>query len=185
MLNNIAALIGAPTAIVGDYESIATTTLGSSQTTISFTSISSSYKHLQLRVFARATSGDNPNSPIQFNGDTGANYRAHYLGGAGSGNAFAGDMGASQTSGNLGWFSGSTQGASIFGTAIVDILDYANTNKYKTVRSLDGADNNGSGLLGLWSSLWMSTSAINRIDISPASGQWAQYTSIALYGIKG
>jgi hypothetical protein len=183
MLNNIAALVGTP---VGDYDSIATTTLGSSQTTISFTSIASTYKHLQLRVFARATAGDNPNAPIQFNGDTGANYRAHYLGGAGSGNAFAGDMGASQTSGNIGWMPGSTQGASIFGAAIVDILDYASTNKYKTVRSLNGADNNGSGLLGLWSSVWMNSStAINRIDISPASGQWAAYTSIALYGIKG
>jgi hypothetical protein len=183
MLNNIAALVGVPSAAVGVYESIATTTLASSQTTISFTSISSSYKHLQLRVFARCTSGDFPNTPMQLNNDSGANYRAHYLGGNGS-VAFSGDMGASQTSGNIGWMPGSTQSASVFGISIVDILDYANTNKYKTVRSLNGGDSNGSGLLGVWSSLWMSTSAINRLDITAGSGQFTQYSSFALYGIK-
>jgi len=168
----------------GAYDSLATVTVGAtSVATISFTGIPSGYKHLQLRVFGRGSTGDFPNTPMQFNADTGANYRAHYFGGNGS-VAFAGDMGASQTSANMGWVSGSTQSANVFGAAIVDILDYANTSKYKTIRSLDGSDNNGSALLGLWSGLWMNTSAINRIDISPAGGNWVQYSQIALYGVK-
>jgi len=184
LLNNIAGIL-APSSSPGDYESIATTVVGSGgQATVSFTVIPSTYKHLQIRYFGRATSGDNPNVAVQFNSDTAANYRAHYLGGAGSGNAFAGDLGAGSST-NIGWMPGSSQGTNVFGAAIVDVLDYANTNKFKTIRSLDGADNNGGGLVGLWSGLWRSTSAITRIDTSPASGNWAQYTSIALYGIKG
>ena len=168
----------------GAYDSLATITLSASAATISFTGIPSTYKHLQVRIFGRGSTGDFPNTPMQFNGDTGANYRAHYLGGNGS-VAFAGDFGASQTSANAGWVSGSTQSANVFGAIIVDILDYANTSKYKTVRSLTGSDNNGSGLVGLFSSLWMNTTAINRIDMSPAAGaSWVQYSQIALYGVK-
>jgi hypothetical protein len=164
------------------YTPLATQTLGSAAASVTFSSISGSYTDLVLVVNQQATTANNHG--IQFNGDTGANYRAHYLGGNGS-VAFAGDFGASQTSANAGWVSGSTQSANVFGTIIVDILDYANTSKYKTVRSLTGSDNNGSGLVGLFSSLWMNTSAINRIDMSPAAGaSWVQYSQIALYGVK-
>jgi hypothetical protein len=64
-------------------------------------------------------------------------------------------------------------------------LDYTNTNKNKTARSLWGYDANGSGYVGLYSGLWRNTSAINRIDYVPASGTFPQYSSFALYGIKG
>ena len=70
----------------------------------------------------------------------------------------------------------------IFGTFIVDILDYANTNKYKTMRALDGFDANGSGYAVLWSGNWRSTSAVSTITIT--GGTFAQYSSFALYGIK-
>ena len=45
------------------YESIQTTTLSSSQSTISFTSIPATFKHLQIRCIARCTSA---NSFAQF-----------------------------------------------------------------------------------------------------------------------
>jgi hypothetical protein len=35
------------------------------------------------------------------------------------------------------------------------------------------------------SSLWMSTSAITSIKLYPNTGNWAQYSHFALYGIKG
>jgi hypothetical protein len=69
--------------------------------------------------------------------------------------------------------------------AIIDILDYQNTNKYKTVRDLSGYDSNGAGYLFYRSGLWMSTTAINRLDITSTGGTLAQYSSFALYGIKG
>jgi hypothetical protein len=66
---------------------------------------------------------------------------------------------------------------------IIDILDYNSTNKYKTTRALTAADANGSGTTMFNSSLWQSTSAITRIDLSTASS-WKIYTQFALYGIR-
>jgi hypothetical protein len=67
----------------------------------------------------------------------------------------------------------------------MDIVDYTNTNKYKTSRAFAGFDANGSGMLAVTSGLWMSTTAINSITFtSDASGNFAQYSSFALYGVK-
>ena len=76
--------------------------------------------------------------------------------------------------------------ANAFGVTIIDILDYANTNKYKTFRSLVGSDTNDTnGAVGLASGSWRSTSAITSITLSNnVSGNLAQYSSFALYGIK-
>jgi hypothetical protein len=73
-----------------------------------------------------------------------------------------------------------------FGGSIVDILDYANTSKNKTVRTLTGADRNGNGLIGLRSGYWNSTAAVSSISIIATSGStgFAQYSSFALYGVK-
>jgi hypothetical protein len=65
----------------------------------------------------------------------------------------------------------------------MDILDYANTNKFKTTRTLEGYDANGSGNVSLTSGLWQSTSAINSITIT-AVGTFNQYSQFALYGVK-
>jgi hypothetical protein len=71
----------------------------------------------------------------------------------------------------------------MFGALVIDILDYTNTNKNTTIRSLGGYDANGSGYLQLESMLWNNTAAINQIVLG--TGGWAQYSSFALYGIKG
>ena len=75
---------------------------------------------------------------------------------------------------------------STFGAVVIDILDYANTNKYKTIRSLSGTDyNNTSGAVGLFSGSWRNTNAITTIKITASSANLAQYSQFALYGIKG
>jgi hypothetical protein len=84
------------------------------------------------------------------------------------------------------FMSASTGGANVFGTFIIDILDYANTSKYKTQRGLGGADLNGSGYISFNSGNWRNTNAITSISLTPLYGsQFAQYSSFALYGIKG
>jgi hypothetical protein len=80
---------------------------------------------------------------------------------------------------------GSTAGSNVFGTGIVDILDYQNTNKNKTIRNLGGIDTNGAGTIILTSGLWINTAAINRIDITSVnSSTIQQHSSFALYGVK-
>ena len=170
--------------IVGAYESIATTTVGSGgSATVTFSSIPSTYTHLQIRATAKSTtSGDSVR--ITFNSDTGNNYANHFLYSNGSTAPYSG---AETSIGRINVYSfyASSSVANVFGVGLVDILDYANTNKNKVTRTINGFDQNTGGSLGLQSGLWMNTSAITSITFAPQAGNWAEYSSFALYGIKG
>ena len=161
----------------GAYDSIATVTLGTSASSIDFTSIPSTYTHLQIRASHLSSAG--ANFYIRLNSDTSANYAWHELVGDG---ATAGGYNASSVT--LGYYAYSPSGANPT-VSVIDLLDYANTNKNKTVRALAGNDNNGSGRVTFTSSLWRSTSAVNAVTIYPSTGTFSQYSSFALYGIKG
>ncbi len=168
------------------YESIATTTVGSGgAATITFSSIPSTYTHLQLRWIAKTDRADTDDVvQMQFNSDTGSNYSWHGL--AGTGSAVGANAGASQSKIEVKWGATGNSGATnIFAMAVVDILDYKNTNKYKTTRTLQGADLNGSGQIYLSSGSWRDTSAITSIVLNRQFGSnFLQYSSFALYGIK-
>jgi len=166
----------------GAYDSIATTTVSTATASITFSSIPATYTHLQVRFIASMTASGPDDLKIRFNGDTASNYTRHYLYGSGS-TAGAGAS-ASIAFGAIGVNTLPTT-ASTFGAGVVDILDYANTNKYKTLRALAGYDANGSGYIALSSSLWQSSSAITSIELFPISSTFPQYSSFALYGIKG
>jgi hypothetical protein len=185
LLNTISGLLGAAgAAVVGDYESIATTVVGSGGATISFTSIPSTFKHLQLRAIARGADSGSSRLEMRVNSDSGSNYAFHYMYGNGS-STFA-DAYANQPQMLFNRISGAGSLANVFGAQIMDILDYANTNKFKTFRALTAFDENGSGEMQVNSGLWRSTSAINAISITAEGGaNLAQYSHFALYGIKG
>lgn len=182
MLNVITGILGEGTPpVTNSYESIATVTVGSGgQSTVTFSSIPSTYKHLQLRVIGNVSTDSNMTMRLG-NGsvDSGTNYSWHQLYGTGS--AAGAVAGANSTQM---YFASMTNGSNIFGASIIDILDYADTNKYKTVRGLDGYDANGSGVVDLASGSWRSTSAVNTIELKCAAN-FNQYSSFALYGIKG
>ena len=172
-------------SITGSYESIATVTVGGGgSATITFSSIPSTYSHLQIRVLSRKSSaGGGDGMFIRFNSDSAGNYALHQLDADGSSVSAYGA--ASQTQINSTATATSSQSANVFGAQIWDILDYANTNKYKTLRAMNGFDNNGSGKIRYGSGLWMNTNAITQIDITGNGDNFAQYSSFALFGIKG
>lgn len=165
---------------------IATTTVSTATPSVTFSSIPDSYAHLQLRMFIRSTrTGGVSNNTIQFNGDTGNNYAAHYVGGQGS-VTFASDYGTSQPFIYLPAVPSTGTTNTCFGILILDLLDYANTNKNKTFRCLSGYDDNGSGYVNFESGLWMSNSAVNSFTIKDYNGtnNIAVGSTFALYGIK-
>lgn len=189
MLNTVlASLSEGITPSTNSYESIATVTVGSGgSASISFTSIPATYTHLQIRAIIRGTaSATNVDSIIRFNNDStiGNYYYYHQLYGDGS-SATSNNANSDTTATLYSFAPAANATASVFGGSVLDILDYSNTNKYKTTRSLHGYDNNGNGFIILRSGLWMQTSAINRIDLTPSSNNFAQYSQFALYGIKG
>ena len=176
-------LVGNPVIMPGSYESIATVSVGSGgSSTITFSSIPSTFTHLQLRVLSQqnASLSDYGNIRVVANSDSGSNYSHHVLVGYGSGVATSAT--ASTTRVNSG-YSYLTSG-STFGVTVLDILDYASTNKYKTFRSIGGTDWNGGGGVALFSGLWMSTSAITSLTITGANGNFTQYSHFALYGVN-
>ena len=119
------------------------------------------------------------------NSDATALYSAHRLFGDGSGTTA--DAFATQNYAYFGIQPQTTSAVSYYSAVVIDILDYANTSKYKTFRSLMGFDANGSGRVGLFSGCWQSTSAISSIQIysDNRSANFTQYSHFALYGIRG
>jgi hypothetical protein len=167
-------------------EPIATVLVGSGgSSSIIFNDIPQTYKHLQIRGIARSTYTGNSMRAgfIRFNGDAGVNYSIHQISGDGASTSSWGtgstDVGAWQR------ISTATAGANMFSGLVIDILDYANTSKNKTTRSLGGVDLNGSGEIYLTSSAWYNTNAITSILLYPQDNNWAQYSRFSLYGIKG
>jgi len=168
------------------YESIATLSGTGSSGVISFTSIPSTYKHLQLRYIARDTRSTSGGNTIYLtvNGDSSTNYSTHDI--EANGASVAAGAETSGTRVNYGVVTSANDGANMYGVGILDILDYQNVNKNKTFRWLSGFDTNGAGLLRFISGAWYNPStAINRIDLNATSGNWTTASQFALYGIKG
>jgi len=180
MASQISGHLFTPT---GSMYHISTTTLSTATATISFTSIPADYTHLQVRALSRKSSASGGDGIfIRFNSDSGSNYAIHQLDGDGSSASAYGA--ASQTSINSTTTATSSHSANVFGAQIWDILDYANTNKYKTLRAMNGFDNNGSGKVRYGSGVWMNTNAITQIDLTGNGDNFATYSSFSLYGVK-
>lgn len=178
MASQISGHLWAP---VGAYDSLATINGNGSTATITFSSIPSTYSHLQVRVMARVAAGGEDLS-VRFNGDTGANYSRHRLTGSGTAAAAAGNASVNQIT-TLG-SAGMPTTADIYAVTIIDVLDYANTNKYKTARMLSGQDSNGSGGIDFTSGAWFNTAAVNSLTIYALSSNFPTAASFALYGVK-
>ena len=185
-------LAGNSAILPGSYESIQTVDVGAGgSASVSFTSIPSTYKHLQIRAIARGTYATGTDAilfKMQVNSDTAANYSTHFLQGYGG---VATNIGAGGGGGSdyirLGGLPKDNWTASVFGPIVIDVLDYANTNKYKTVRCLSGSDGNSTTVyqyVEFTSGLWRNTNAISSISIFPSTGNISQYSSFSLYGIK-
>jgi hypothetical protein len=168
----------------GSYDALAVYTVGAGgASSITFAGIpQSGYQHLQIRLFVRPTSSSNGPVFMQLNGDTGSNYSRHALRGDGT-TAYSSGT-ASQTSMYFNGYNTYSAGSSYPTVSIIDILDYTNTNKYKTVRALAGLDNNSSGEVGLYSGAWLNTTSVNSIKLFD-NVNYGEYTQAALYGIRG
>lgn len=181
-------LAGNPAVILdkGSMYPLGVFTLASSQASIEFTNIPQTYTHLQLRGIFRSTNADtgDHNVVAAFNSDTtNTNYRIHVLEGDGA-TASSGNAQLSGFYGAVGLAPGNNSTSNTFGTSVVDILDYRNTNKNTTIRTLTGDDKNGSGYARLASTLWTNTAAITTITISLRNaGNFTANSSFALYGV--
>jgi len=155
------------------YSTIATQTLGGSSSSVSFSSIPSTYTDLVLII--DGTVGSNCGVQLQFNSDSGSNYTFTRM--TGDGTTASSDRSTSNTFMELGFYVSSTRNINI-----VQIMNYANTTTFKTVLNRASAQSVNIGTQ-LYAELWRKTpEAINSITIN-ASGNLVSGTTLTLYGI--
>ena len=179
----ILAVAGAGAGAAGAFDLLETVTLNTTTASVSFTGLGSysAYKHLQVRAVVRINAGVvQTSSPVlQLNSDTGSNYARHLLQGDGS-SVTSGAQ--TSTDGFYGINSaGASAAANIFGVAVIDILDFASTNKQTTFRSLTGVSAANSRI-SLRSGLWNNTAAVTSITFAQAD--LLAGSRFSLYGVK-
>jgi hypothetical protein len=157
---------------VSAYTALANVTLGSSASTVTFSSISGSYRDLVLIIDSRGASFA---PQIRFNSDSGSNYAWVWMGGDGSGTSSNSASSVAQF--NLGNFATWANPTS----AIFNIMDYSATDKHKTV--LNRIDIPSGGTSG-WAMRWANTAAISSIQLFAAAGSYAAGSTLALYGVS-
>jgi hypothetical protein len=190
MIGAILAGVYGDVAPQGDFESIQTVVLTGNQNSVEFTSIPSTYQHLQVRIFGRSNRPTFGTSTLQVrcNNVSTNSYSHHYILGDGS---TAGS--AASSTANIADLGNNSLGSTVsnsFGAVVVDVLDYKDTNKFTTLRALGGVDINGTtsgygGHISLGSALFQSTAVIDRLTFLGAGNDFTQHSHFALYGIKG
>lgn len=169
----------------GSYESIASATGTGSSATITFSSIPSTYTHLQIRGVSELDTYASTinNITVRFNSDSGNNYAWHNVYGY---NSATGASAVTTTNGMITWTALRSDSYYFKQSMIIDILDYTSTNKNKTLRSFFGVDYNAlyQGYVGLASGVWLNTAAITSISLV-GNFNFLTTTKVALYGIKG
>jgi hypothetical protein len=163
------------------YENIATTTLGSNQASVTFSTISGSFTDLVLVASGRSNNAANTDTYLMtFNGDTANNYSRTRLLGNGSSASSAGRSNAPNI--DFEGISGNNAASGVFSLATVALQNYSNTTTNKTVL-IRGNDANGTVLATV--GLYRSSSAITSITLAPSNGtQILSGSTFTLYGIK-
>lgn len=157
------------------YEPIASTTLGSAATSVTFSSIPGTYTDLVLVAFMKESSGTTYTS-LRLNGDTGTNFSTTDLYGSG-GSAISTRQSNQSVIAN-----GQSSTGGSYTATIINLMSYANTNVFKTTLA---ATVNPAVLVLRSVGLWRSTSAITSVTLLTSTADtWVAGSTFSLYGIK-
>ena len=161
------------------FEALATVTVGSGgAASIDFSSIPASYTDLLLVLSGRGTvSATYSQISLKLNNSTSSfTNRELYADGSSVG-SYTGTNG-------LGYMDGANATANTFSNMQIYIPNYAgSTNKSYSVDNV--YENNATfAEMGLYAGLWSNTAAINQVTVYTITGNFAQYSTATLYGIK-
>jgi hypothetical protein len=183
-------LLGASSVAAGNaYELLETTILTGNSSSVTFSNLNtnygSTYQHLQIRATMRSTRGDTDSIYyIRFNGDSGENYRAHFLRGTGSA-VTTESVTASYPKGIIiyGGLPAATNTANLFGGDVIEILDPFKTTKNTAIRALVG-QSGSFNRVALESGFWINTAAVTSISLVDVFGSFVQNSRFSLYGMR-
>ena len=156
------------------YRPLATVTLGSSASSVTFSSIPATYRDLIL-VFDGTTT-DAADFRLRLNNDSGSNYSYVLMGGRAAGTTSA--AGSSQT------VMYPVLGTSIAGQRInyiAQVMDYSATDKHKTVLFRDNGNN--AIFVAASAQRWANTGAVTQLNLFLTTSTYAAGCTISLYGV--
>jgi len=156
------------------YTPISTTTLGSTNTSVTFSSFSG-YTDLVV-VFSVKAATTTMNAGVRFNSDSGANYNSNSLEGNGGSTR-------AQVFTNATFIRPDSYGyvtTTDFNIKLVNIMNYANSTTYKPVLT---RSSNGSVGIDAFVGLWRNTAAITDIEVFARNDTFAVGSTFTLYGI--
>lgn len=152
---------------------------------VSFSSIPQIYSDLLLVISSRDTTSTSGVSPVLFNfvnGDSSALYSFTTLGTDGN-SASSGRVTGTTAFGTALQLSAIASPGS-FATNTIHVLDYANTNKFKTFLFYSAADNRGQGGVRISVGTYRSNNGITTLSVNPASS-FETGSTATLYGVRG
>ena len=156
------------------YIALATTTLSSATSTVTFSSIPATYRDLILVVRHQVTQLTNVG--LRFNSDTGSNYSGVEMVGTEGGSATSATSSTTSIQSRFG--GGMINNGSI---SIYQIMDYKETNKHKSVLT---RHNWPGQAVSAVASRWANTSAITSLSISTNEPSFASGATFSLYGVN-
>jgi hypothetical protein len=153
------------------YEMIATNTLGSTQSSVTFSSIPATYTDLVL--VCNVTKTASSNTAFRLNSDTGSNYSSTFM--EGNGSSASSNRLTSTTQGSIDYSDTTVNPV----PSVTHFMNYSNTTTNKTTLSRSGSE-----YVYAYVNLWRNTAAINTILVYAASGNYVAGSIFTLYGIK-
>lgn len=160
-------------------------TSGSSESSITFSSIPGTYRHLWIVWSSRGTNAAAQTFGARFNGDTASNYDAQSTTSFNN-TSFSTGSSTAQTSARAGSIPPSGAPSGACGTGDIKISDYAGTTFHKSFVQTHGRKDatSSTGLVAEhgWGT-WRSTSAITSITLLPAAGNFDVGSVFSLYGL--
>jgi hypothetical protein len=161
------------------YIPLATTTLSSAVTTVTFSSISQSYRSLVLVVQAVRSSTGESGIFVRLNNDTGSNYS--FVNIEGYGTSAVRNSGTARDRMYGSWVTNPFWGNGTIGNSIWNFEDYSASDRYKAALT---RTNNGTLVTYASINKWLSTSAVTSISIAlDNSGLFGSGSTFSLYGI--
>lgn len=156
------------------YDLISSSTVTSATTTVSFTSIPSTYTDLAISIHAKRDSGSPSNAFVRFNADSGNNYLRAVLHNTAGSTSVTGTR--DTQSGITIWL---TTNFSVYN---IEVYHYASSNKHKYSNYFAGSHDQLAGFYGF---NWSNSGAVTSIDFVTTSNNWDVGSTFSIFGIKG
>jgi hypothetical protein len=170
------------------YEAIKTTYLEANAANVEWTSIPSTYENLSISISARTTGTSQKSIELQLGTgggavDTGLNYSTNVMYFIAT--TAYGSNTAADTKMMFYYFLPATNSVSeAYGTATIDLYDYANTNKNTQIGSCEGKSGAYAQRVGMTMGTWNNTGAVDRIKLTGQTDDFARGSVFTLYGVN-